>query len=168
MNKPGTLRAAHPAERANWEGALSRLRPSVSIAVAAMVSSLLLLGAACSSNNNSKSSSNTGSSGSSSNVAAVGTPALSFNETMTDNKFSVTSMTSKAGQQVTINVKNNGNAIHNFHITDVKDASGKDIKDNQVDAGKSDVLTFTVSKPGTYHFQCDFHPADMKGTITLQ
>lgn len=87
---------------------------------------------------------------------------------MTDNKFAVTSMTSKAGQPVTISLKNNGSAIHNFHITDVKDDSGNDIKDTSIDAGKTDTLTFTVSKPGTYHFQCDFHPADMKGTITLQ
>jgi plastocyanin len=130
---------------------------------ALVISPLLVLGVACSSNNN-KSSGNT-----SSNAAApAGTPSLSFNEVMTDNKYSVTTMTSKAGQQVTVNLKNNGQAIHNYHITDVKDDAGKDIKDTQVEAGKSDVLTFTVSKPGTYHFQCDFHPADMKGTITLQ
>jgi plastocyanin len=87
---------------------------------------------------------------------------------MTDNKYSATSLLSRAGQQVTVTLQNHGQAVHNWHVTDVKDDSGKEIKDAQVDAGKSDTVTFTVSKSGTYHFQCDFHPAEMKGTITLQ
>jgi len=49
-----------------------------------------------------------------------------------------------------------------------KDASGKDIKTSLLDAGKSESLTFTITKPGNYNFQCDVHPTEMMGTLTVQ
>jgi plastocyanin/mono/diheme cytochrome c family protein len=99
--------------------------------------------------------------------ATPGTPSTRLNQTMTDNKFSATDFTVPAGQAVTIAVSNQGNAIHNWHVTDVKDPSGKDITtgDTGVLGGQSANLTFTVSQAGTYHFQCDFHPTEMLGTL---
>ncbi|HTE85841.1 MAG TPA: cupredoxin domain-containing protein, partial [Dehalococcoidia bacterium] len=99
--------------------------------------------------------------------ATPGAPSTSLNETTTDNKFSATDFTVPAGQAVTMAVSNQGNAIHNWHVTDAKDAAGKDVStgDNGILGGQSANLTFTITQAGTYRFQCDFHPADMLGTL---
>ncbi len=100
--------------------------------------------------------------------AASSAPTTTWNETTTDNKFSDTQITVPAGKQVTLTVQNKGTAIHNVDVLDVKDDSGKDIKTDLVPAGKSATLTFTISKPGTYHFHCDVHPTEMTGTLVVQ
>lgn len=89
-------------------------------------------------------------------------------EIATDNKFSQTTYTIKAGQQYTLNFQNSGQAIHDWHILDQKSADGKDIAVPLTDGGKESSVTFTIDKAGTYHFQCDVHPDEMKGTITVQ
>jgi len=50
--------------------------------------------------------------------------AQTVTEVMTDNKFSVTAMTVKVGQPLTINAKNNGQAIHNWDLLDKNGVSG--------------------------------------------
>mgnify|MGYP002400715317 CR=1 FL=1 len=85
----------------------------------------------------------------------------------TDNKFSRTSYTVPAGQPVTIDVENQGSNQHNMHILGVTNADGSDIKTDILAPGASAKLTFTIDKPGTYNFQCDVHPTEMKGTITV-
>lgn len=102
-------------------------------------------------------------------AAAVPTPSTTLQETTTDNKFSATTLASPAGQQVTLTLDNKGAALHNFDITDVKDDSGKEIKTADfVQPNSSAKITFTISKPGTYHFRCDVHPTEMTGTIVIQ
>lgn len=98
--------------------------------------------------------------------AAKLTP-LPAQETTTDNHFSATQFTFAAGGQVTINLKNNGSAVHNFHIINAKDPSGNDIKSKNLAPGDTDALTFTLPGPATYSFRCDFHPTEMVGTIQL-
>jgi len=68
---------------------------------------------------------------------------------------------------VTLSFANQGTAIHNLHVTDVKDSTGKDITSSATGtlAGQSVSVTFSVTTPGTYHFQCDFHPTEMLGTL---
>src|SRR4051812_35245166 len=112
----------------------------------------LLLAAACSSNNNNGNKNNAtqiannaaqapikatvvsptavapiGSSAASpSALAAAG--AQTITEITTDNKFSETKLTVKAGQPISLTVKNNGAAVHNWDLLNQKDANGKDIK----------------------------------------
>jgi plastocyanin len=137
---------------------------------------LVLLAAACSSSsksntvpaNNAAATANPVSSGGQSSPATGAGGAQAIAETMTDNKFSATTFTVKANQPVTITAANTGTAIHNWALTGQKDASGKDIKTSLLDAGKSESLTFTITKPGNYNFQCDVHPTEMKGTLTVQ
>jgi plastocyanin len=106
-------------------------------------------------------------------TAAQATPAAAvagaqpLKETTTDNKYSTTKFTAKANAPITVTVTNNGQALHNFHITDATDANGQPIKTDLTAAGASSTVTFTIAKPGTYNFQCDVHPTEMMGTLTL-
>lgn len=78
-----------------------------------------------------------------------------------------------AGASVTINLENKGTAIHNMRF------AGEDNKYNTSDDAASEpalfnaadkgTITFTApTKPGTYDYQCDFHPTDMKGKIVVK
>ncbi len=143
---------------------------------------LALVGAAaCSSSNNANKPANTGANTNAAPVATVvstaapganaGSPSAGANalmEVTTDNKFSETKYTVKAGAPVTLTVQNNGQAIHNWDVTDMKDDAGKEIKTDLTNPGKTSSVTFTISKPGTYHFHCDVHPTEMTGTLTVQ
>ena len=95
---------------------------------------------------------------------------VSLTETTTDNKFSTTSFTVNAGQQVTMTVKNDGQALHNWHVLNVKSTDGKDIVPTPllVPPGQTATVTFTISTPGTYKFQCDVHPTQMFGTLIVK
>jgi plastocyanin len=94
-------------------------------------------------------------------------PSTTPQEITTDNKFSKTSITVPAGQQITLNQINNGLAIHNWHVLDAKDASGKDITTELTQPGQKSSVSFTISSAGTYKFQCDVHPTEMIGQLKV-
>ncbi len=85
----------------------------------------------------------------------------------TDNKFSTTAYTVEVNEPIVIPIKNQGTALHNMHILEVKDASGQDIKTDLLPPGAGANLSFTIAQAGSYNFQCDVHPTEMKGTITV-
>lgn len=99
--------------------------------------------------------------------AQAGPPSTSLTENMTDDKFSATSFTIPAGQQVTMSAVNQGKVQHNWHVLNVKSADGKDIVAGPllINPGQTSNLTFTVTQPGQYKFQCDVHPTEMIGTL---
>jgi plastocyanin len=111
-------------------------------------------------------------SGGAARVTAVATTSSAagnaLTEVATDNKFAQTAYVLDAGASYTLTLVNEGQAIHNWHILNAKGSDGKEITSRLVDPGKSDRLTFSLSKPGTYRFLCDVHPDEMKGTITVQ
>lgn len=80
-------------------------------------------------------------------------------------------LTVKAGQTVDVTLKNNGTAIHNMRTAgdDNKYNTGDDaVSDPQlISGGQQGKLSFKFSKAGTYNYQCDFHPTDMKGQIVV-
>lgn len=86
----------------------------------------------------------------------------------TDNKFDKTSLTVKANEEVTLTLVNRGVAIHNFHVLNVKDKSGKEITTQLLTGGKSETIKFVIEKPGTYDYLCDVHPVEMRGKLTVQ
>lgn len=89
-------------------------------------------------------------------------------EVATDNKFSAVSYTIMAGTPYTLTLQNKGEALHNWHILGVKGTDGKDVDSPLADGGRSVSFTFTAAKAGTYRFQCDVHPDEMKGSVTVQ
>jgi plastocyanin len=86
----------------------------------------------------------------------------------TDNKYSKTVLNVPAGQEVTLALTNSGLNIHDWHVLDVKDTSGKDIATPLTQPSQKSAATFTISAPGTYKFICDVHPTEMIGQINVK
>lgn len=98
---------------------------------------------------------------------------VTFDVSMGDNFFEPAEFTVPAGATVTFNLANEGAAIHNMRV------AGEDGEYNSADDAVSDpdlvsggaeaVLEWTApDDPGEVPFQCDFHPTDMLGTITVE
>jgi uncharacterized cupredoxin-like copper-binding protein len=162
------------------------------LAMTAALAAALVVAAACSSNNNSNTTANTNTNVSNkANTAAtvVSSPApAATNRTgsvavspsalaaagaqkitliATDNKYSQPDLTAKANQDITLTLTNQGQAIHNWHVLGVKDKDGKDIATKLLNPGQSDTIDFVITQPGKYKVQCDAHPADMTGSLTI-
>ncbi|MFQ6019218.1 MAG: cupredoxin domain-containing protein [Dehalococcoidia bacterium] len=83
-----------------------------------------------------------------------------------------------AGEEVTINLTNDGAAIHNMHIDGTSDEYASIICETGGDepcsdpsrmaGGETGTMTFQLDQPGTYNFRCDFHPQEMTGTLEVQ
>jgi len=97
---------------------------------------------------------------------------------MRDNSFAPNELTVKSGATVTIQLKNEGSAIHNMHIAGSDGYSGgfcapgggDPCSDpNTVSGGQTAALAWAVpAQPGKVDFRCDFHPQEMTGTITIE
>ncbi len=83
-----------------------------------------------------------------------------------DIAFSTTSFGVDAGQPLTVTFDNREQAIfHNFHLL----AGSEGDFATLISAGPdSQAVTFTINQPGSYRFQCDVHPDEMFGTLTVQ
>ena len=81
------------------------------------------------------------------------------------------------GQEVTIDLTNNGLAIHNMHIAgadDTYDVGFCEVGGDEpcsdpalMAAGDEATIVFTFDEAGTFDFRCDFHPAVMTGQIVV-
>ena len=82
------------------------------------------------------------------------------------------------GQEVTIDLTNNGLAIHNMHVDGTDETYGSTFcetggeepcSDPEVmPPGAEGKVTFQLDEPGTYFFRCDFHPVVMTGQIVVK
>lgn len=87
---------------------------------------------------------------------------------MTDNVFDTTSFTVKAGEEISITVKNEGTTSHNMHVLS-ETFEGQAFSSAQVvNPGNEDTFTAIFTKAGTVAFQCDFHLPGMGGAITIE
>ena len=101
-----------------------------------------------------------------------------FDFSMGDNFFEFEgeqnpTITVAAGAELTFNLTNDGTAIHNMRVAgDDNSYSTSDdaVSDAElINAGETGTLTWTApAEPGDYDYRCDFHPDDMKGTITVE
>jgi len=131
--------------------------PRVAILPAALAALVALLAYAC--GDNGGSGGNAGPS--------------SFSVSMGDNFYEPNEFPVKAGQKITINLKNEGAAIHNMRV------AGADNKYNNEDdavsdpenisPGDSGKLEWTApGKAGVINLRCDIHPTDSTGTIIVE
>jgi len=100
---------------------------------------------------------------------------------MGDNFFDSNDITVAAGDTVAFNLTNEGGAIHNMRIAQADgnysdggictlDGADPCSDPSAVPGGQTAVLEWEVTAAaGTViPFRCDFHPAEMTGTITIQ
>ena len=93
-------------------------------------------------------------------VAATAAPTV-LNVATLDNSYSPATGSVRAGQKVTVNVKNDGQRPHSFTIDGVVDTG-------RLDAGMSKTVEFTPSSAGSLAFYCTIHTAAvMSGTLTV-
>jgi len=106
-------------------------------------------------------------------VAVSGTATM----TMQDNRFELDgttnpTLTVTAGTSVTLTLTNGGNTVHNLSIAGEDDEFGTDddlvSEPDAINGGETGAITFTFASPRTYLYECDFHPDQMAGEITVQ
>jgi uncharacterized cupredoxin-like copper-binding protein len=81
-------------------------------------------------------------------------------------KFEPNTWTVKAGQPVTVTVKNVGTVTHDWIVRGQDDATKVEVQ-----AGQTGTKTFTIASAGTYAVYCSqpgHEAAGMKGTLTVQ
>jgi plastocyanin len=105
--------------------------------------------------------------GAESPVAAVIAPPGPLEEIATDNRFSQDEFTIVAGQQYTMNFRNDGSAIHNWVVNGVQGANGQPIQTQLLPGGQSESINFTIAEPGEYQFICSVHPTEMVGELIV-
>jgi plastocyanin len=75
-------------------------------------------------------------------------------------KFDKTSFDLKSGSSYTVEVDNQDGVEHNFTFRAAK-------ADQDVEANEDAKVSFTAPAAGSYEFHCKYHPAAMKGSITV-
>jgi cytochrome c oxidase subunit II len=84
--------------------------------------------------------------------------------------FSESTLTAKAGSQVTVQYLNDSAVAHNIVFFDGPDASAPRIAGTDIQSGPgvTESVSFTApTTPGTYFFHCDVHPDQMFGTFVV-
>ncbi len=110
--------------------------------------------------------------------AATGTTApaaggeTTFDIVMKDNTFDPAEIVVAAGEEITVNLVNEGQAIHDMRIAGVDgdyDTDDDFVSDpDLMRGGEEGTLVFTIDEAGEYDFRCDFHPTEMTGTIEVE
>lgn len=91
-----------------------------------------------------------------------------FNVAATDNKFDNTSLNAPAGQEITVNFKNNGKVPHNIDFMDKKGGTTVSKADITSGGGSATIKFTPPAGATTLYFQCDVHPDQMFGTLTIK
>ena len=91
---------------------------------------------------------------------------------MFDNWFKPADITVKAGTTVTFELPNVGKLPHNMHIASSRGVYRESpwiSSPEPINGGQTGSLTWEVPlEPGVYKFRCDYHEAEMVGTITVE
>jgi plastocyanin len=78
----------------------------------------------------------------------------------------------KAGTKVTFDLPNVGQLPHNMHIASLRGIYRESpwVSEPEVtNGGQTGRLVWEVpAEAGTYNFRCDYHEAEMTGTITVE
>ena len=147
---------------------------------ASLILSIALLAAACGGGDDDGGTSETPAADETAADDADDAGPVTFDVSMGDtiepeitNFFEANTFTVSPGQEVTFNLTNDGDAIHNMRIaggdgeydTDDDTVSDPDL----FQAGDTGTLVWTApDEAGEIIFRCDFHPLDMIGTISVE
>lgn len=77
-----------------------------------------------------------------------------------DFKFDQTSLDVEPGAEVTVTLTNEDDAEHTFTIEEL------DVE-AEAAGGETADATFTAPDSGSYEFICEYHPDDMRGTLSV-
>jgi len=94
-----------------------------------------------------------------------------FDISMAENFFEPNELMVPVGQEFRLNLINDGEFVHSMRIAgpdgqyDTEDDLAS--KQTAIKAGETGELVGQIDEPGTYIFQCDFHPEET-GTITVR
>ncbi|MDP2673857.1 MAG: cupredoxin domain-containing protein [Dehalococcoidia bacterium] len=92
--------------------------------------------------------------------------------TVGDNFYKPNEFRVQVGQMVTLNVTNEGQAVHTVRLAGPDNRYETDddttIDPPMIKPGETVVLVWAApTEPGTYNFRCDYHPEET-GTITVE
>jgi plastocyanin len=91
---------------------------------------------------------------------------------MGDNFFAPNNLRAPLGEPLTIQLTNEGSAVHNMRIAgpDGEWNTADDIVSDpeMVLGGDTAVVEWTPQTPGAYTFHCDFHPTEQGGQILIE
>jgi plastocyanin len=85
-----------------------------------------------------------------------------------DNDFSRDEITIRDQESITLRFRNEGKAAHNWHLLGVTDPNGDEPRTAMTPGGSQEAITFFVAQKGTYAFQCDAFPNEMRGRLVVQ
>ena len=98
-------------------------------------------------------------------IATPAPPALTLAAKNTT--FDKTALQATPGKVTIVFMNEDNGTVHNLHVFSGSDAKGESMGQTQLTAGPV-TLTLSVDLTrGTYHYQCDAHPDQMNGTLTV-
>ena len=77
--------------------------------------------------------------------------------------FDTATLTLRAGETYLLTLDNRDSFEHNLHVM----AGSVDVSTPVTAGPVVQELEVTITEPGSYTFQCDVHPGDMKGTLEV-
>ena len=88
--------------------------------------------------------------------------AITLNLATKDFAFEPTTLSATAGKPVTVTIKNQGQAEHNFSISSLS-------VDKDIEKGETQTVTFTPKQSGKVEFFCKYHKAtkNMVGSLNV-
>src|SRR5205085_6806257 len=137
----------------NREASMRGRRWMTAVLIAATTGLVL---AGCGGGGSSKSSATTEGTTATSAASNAG-GAVTLNLATKDFAFEPTTLSATAGKPVTVTIKNQGQAEHNFSISSLS-------VDKDIEKGESQTVTFTPSKSGSLQFFCKYHK-DSQGMV---
>ena len=95
-------------------------------------------------------------------ASSSGGGGATMNLVAKDFMFEPATITATAGKPITVTIKNEGQAEHNFSISSLS-------VDKDIEKGESQTVTFTPSKSGKVEFFCKYHKAtkNMVGSLNV-
>jgi plastocyanin len=85
-----------------------------------------------------------------------------------NNTFNRSTIRVQTGEEVSFTFENKDNVTHNFAVYDTREAKQVIFKGEALSSPGTITYTFTApDEPGSYYFQCDFHPSTMNGSFIV-